>query len=211
MKRKMLNNVLDYLSKYGGVDYRAPQKQKNKQEAERYQELYKSSKNVMCAFGELIHDLGDAANMVSFYHKEMLDGSRRKLRTYYWGELRSEKCFQDCESISVFAEKTGDGARYRVSLEIDELHSDDALLKRHNRLLDLPMDENCVFALNNKGVKDLVFTKSREEALQWINDSDYRKVQICCLIDADNSSDVFQELVTAVQTIRPYYDYVVNI
>lgn len=211
MKKETPNNILNYLSTYGGVDYRSPKNQADPQKAERYQALYGTAKNILDDFGELVYELGTASNMVSFYHKEVLDGTRRRLRNYYWGELRTDEYFQDHESISVFAEKTESMARYRVSLEIDELHASEELLKRHNSLLNLPVAENCILAVNNKGAKDLVYTQSREEAIRLINNGNYRKVQICCLIDPDSSSDMFQELLAAIQKIRPYYDYVIKI
>ena len=210
MKKETPNNILNYLSNYGGVEYRSPKKQTDPQKAERYQALYDTAKIILNDFGELVYELGTATNMVSFYHKEVLDGTRRRLRNYYWGELRTDAFFQNHESISVFAEKTESIARYRVSLEIDELHASEELLKKHNGLLDLPVAESCILAVNNKGAKNLVYTQSREEAIRWINNEDYRKVQICCLIDPDSSSDIFQELLTAVQKIRPYYDYVMK-
>lgn len=210
MKKETPNRILDYLLKNGGVDYRSPKKQSDPKEAERYQELYNTAKNVIDEFGELVYELGSATGMVSFYHNEVLDGSRRRLRGYYWGELRTEQYYQDHESISVFAEKNESVTRYRVSLEIDELHAGVSSLNRHNRLLDLPIAKNCILAVNNKGAKDLVLTESREEAIQWIKNGDYRKVQICCLIEPNSVTDMFQRLLTAVQTIRPYYDYVVK-
>ncbi len=210
MDNKVPKTILDVLKTNGGAEYKAPKRVSDENEAERYVALYASSKEALDSFGELIFELGAATDMASLYHRNVLDGSRRRIREYFWGELRQVKHFQSPESISVFAEKCGEETRYRVSLEIDELHADEATLKKHNSLLDLPLADGCVIAINDSGVKDLIYTVSREEAMRLMRDSNYKKAQVCYLIQGCAEENLFQELVNGIGKIQPYYEYVIK-
>ncbi len=82
------------------------------------------------------------------------------------------------------------------------------MLQNHNRLLEVPLIEGCVFAVNSKGVRDLLFANSAEEAKSLMAVYGAKKAQVCVIVADDNESTIRKELIEAVEKIRRYYDYV---
>ena len=205
-------NAIEYITKYSGVDYKAPSRIKETAEKQKYERLFMIAKENVTGFGLLIDKIGKQTDLASINHKNILDGSNTKIRKYLWGELRRIENIELRESISIFVEKAafGEKARFRVSVELDELHSGKKALQNHNKLLDLPRAEGCVYGLNNTGAGNIIYTQHREEAKEMIESGKFRKVQICLLIQNSFEEDMLMEIINAVNTLKPYYDYVVQ-
>lgn len=205
-------NALEFIAKYSGADYKAPSRVSNPSEKQKYEQLFILAKKNISEFGFLVDQIGEQAVMASFTHKNILDGSNRKIRKYLWGELRSIDHIELGESISIFVERdeSDENARFRISLEVDELHSGIKALQNHNKLLNLPSAEGCVYALNNTAANNMVFSLDREEAKEMIKSGRFRKAQICVLIQNGSEEEMFKGIVKAVSILRPYYDYVLQ-
>ena len=205
-------NALEFIVKYSGVDYKAPSRVNNPAEKQKYEQLFVLAKKNISEYGVLVDEIGEQTVMASFNHKNILDGSNRKIRKYLWGELRSIDHVELGESISIFAEKDGpdESARFRISLEVDELHSGSKALQNHNKLLDLPSAKGCIYALNNTAANNITFSQNREEAKEMIKSGKFKKAQICVLIQNGSEEAMFNGIVEAVTILRPYYDYVLQ-
>ena len=202
--------LLDFISQNGGTEYIAAKRLSDPSEIEKYQALYSKTKRMMAEFSALVDALGEATDMASFIHSNPLDGSCRRIKSYFWGELRQVRYISLPESISLFLEKTKDGSCFRVSLELDTLHSSKEDLQNHNRILEHPLTDDCIYAVNNSGVRDLIYTHSKDEVKELMETKGFKKVQVCTFINSNTGEELFTELVDAVSRIKPYYDFVIK-
>ncbi|HAL02226.1 MAG TPA: hypothetical protein DCP07_02620 [Lachnospiraceae bacterium] len=177
-------------------------------------ELYQTSTNGMTMFQSIVDELGKANNMNTVYHSSVLDGTRRRIRKYYWVELRKEKYFSIPESISLFAEVGEDGkARYRVSVEIDERNANINQIEKHNSILNLPVKDEYKYALGRKAAGELLFVKNSAEAKNLICQEDYNKVQISVCVSYNqvkNNNNIGMILDEAIKSLVPFYLYTVE-
>lgn len=205
--------ILNVLEMNAGREYRSPLKLEG-EEAAAMERLYAECKDGEKAFSELVEDLASNNKMICSIHKSVLDGTRRRIRAYYWGELQDEKFLDSPESISVFAEKdsTTNDIRFRIALEIDGNRATKRDLENHNKLLNYPKEVGCVYALNDGAAKSLYFTEDINEAKQKINDGTAKKVQLCVIIPkADDSyKEYVGKLNAAIKNVHQVYKKIVK-
>lgn len=198
----------------GGKDYVSPKKLDKTTDVNAMIELYQTSTKGMTLFQSEIDELGKSNNMITVYHNSVLDGTRRRIRKYYWAELRNEKYLSIPESISVFAEVGEDGKpRYRVSVEIDERNATAAQMQRHNSILECPLKSGCEYALSRKAAGELIFVKDNSKAKQLVSQDGYNKVQICVSIPYDQvekNNNIGAVIDEAIKTLTPVYLYTVK-
>ncbi len=132
--------VLDVLKRNACESYRSPNKLSDKAEASKMRKLYSETKEASSLFEDIVLSIAKENDMVCFFHNRILDGTRRKIRPYFWGEMLDDRYLSSPESISIFAEVdayTGN-TRFRVSLELDgkRAQKDDYL--SHNKILCFP-------------------------------------------------------------------------
>lgn len=206
-------HVLEVIERNSGKEYKSPAKLGNTPEAKAMQQLYSECKQGEDEFTSLVEEIAEKNEMISSIHKSVLDGTRRRIRSYYWGELQLQKFLSSAESISVFAEKDADTkkARFRVSLEIDGNRASASELEKHNSLLDLPQEDGCVYALNEGAAKEITYTDDLNDAKEKISNGISKKVQLCVLIEQDDYFDEDQYLSKmngAVKKLMKAYKYV---
>ncbi len=195
--------------------YKAPTKLCDTKLAEGMAQLYAECKNGEIEFVSIVEEIAEKQGMISSVHKNVLDGTRRRIRSYYWGELQLEKYLGSPESISIFAEKEPDSSnsRFRVSLEIDGNRASHEELEKHNKLLELPAEDGCIYGLSEGAAKKIVFTKDVKEAKNMIASGTSKKVQLCILIDKNDDyteQNYLQQLNDAVGKVMKAYKYVVK-
>ena len=83
----------------GGKDYVSPKKLNNTADVDAMTEPYQTCIKEITLFQSIVDDFGKANNMITIYHNSDLDGTRRRIRKYYWAELRNEKYLSEPESI----------------------------------------------------------------------------------------------------------------
>lgn len=209
-------NVLEIINKNAGKDYQSPIKLGKTPIANEMAKLYSECKQGEQEFTEIIEEIAMKRGMISSVHKSVLDGTRRRIRSYYWGELQMEKYLGSPESISIFAEKDLEvnKPRFRVSLEIDGNRASNDELRKHNSLLDLHKEEGCLYALNEGAAKKIYFTEDIDEAKGMIVTGKALKVQICVLIgqnDSYSDANYLKEINDAIGKIMKSYEYVVKL
>lgn len=208
------SEVLAVVEKNAGKAYRAPSKLTGT-EAKEMTELYSECKEGESLFEQVVTKLAQDNKMVCSFHKNILDGTRTRIRTYYWGELQEQKYIASPESISVFAEKTPDSskARYRVSLEIDGNRAAPEEFVKHNSVLDYPETKGCIYAINDGAARTMTFFEKASDAKNMLGDDSKKKVQVCVLLDdlfEKQDEDCIKALNDAVKTIHEYYIKIVK-
>jgi hypothetical protein len=208
------NSVLEIIEKNAGKFYQSPNKLGKTSIADEMANLYAECKQGEEKFTEIVEEIAMKRSMISSVHKNVLDGTRRRIRSYYWGELQLENYLGSPESISIFAEKDLETkkSRFRVSLEIDGNRASHDELEKHNSLLDLPLEEGCLYGLNEGAAKKISFTKDKVEAKDSIDKGVSQKVQLCVLIEQNNNfsdSEYVQQMDEAIGKIMNAYNHVV--
>ena len=201
--------TLQIIADCGGKDYVSPKKLNNIADVDAMTELYQTCTKGITLFQSIVDELGKDNNMITIYHNSVLDGTRRRIRKYYWAELRNEKYISEPESISVFAEVGEDGqSRYRISVEIDERNASPAQMERHNSILECPLKNGCEYALSRKAAGEMLFVTDSSRAKQLVSQDGYNKVQICVSIQYDQvekNNNIGAVIDEAIKKLAPVY------
>lgn len=208
--------ITAHLERNSGVAYASPAKITNKKEKEVYQAIFEEAKQAVSLFNEILLLSAKEYGLVDFRNRNFLDGSNRKVRSYFWGKLKYVTMMNDPESISLFCEYDSKKkkARFRISLEIDERNASIEAMQNHFKLLDKPIkDKSIVYLVNDTSAKDLTekgtdAKKIKEEIKKGL----YKKVQPSVLIeDFKSDKELLEKVKKAIGLLLPYYDYVMGI
>ena len=211
--------VLDYLNANQEIPYSNPDAAGiDPEEKER---LISVKEKGQKAVGE-IKKMADACDKAYKLDKclpiSWLDGSNTKTRKYLWAQMKYKNYSDDPSSISIFVEKNGNsGARYRISLELNNDGTDKKTVARYHSYLEMPIDFDTGLVLasgSNEWGHPEVLNESQESVKNKVASGAYRKVQLCKYIERkpDETNAYFhKELMKAVGLLIPYYEHVLGI
>ena len=109
-------------------------------------------------------------------------------------------------------EKNEDKVRYRICLEIKNDKADDSIMKQYHSYLNLPENENIVYASgsNEEGTPDNLKDKKYKDKYK---DKQLTKVQPSIYIEQSptkGNEDYEKEIKKAIEELIPYYKYVME-
>ena len=137
---------------------------------------------------------------------------------YFWAKLKSPVYDESPETISIFCEIPPEGgfARYRVALDINQLHTGKMALETHNRLLEkpIPVGQLKYYLCKTKSSDMECYDIDNDKCKTLINEGTYKKVQIGSIINVDSHTDdiaITKMVENDIQLILPYYEYVASL
>ena len=144
-----------------------------------------------------------------------LDGSNTKTRKYLWTQMKYQSDERNPISVSIFVEKgEQDKAYFRVSLEIKNDKTDKRGMNKYHKHLEIPKEEELVYvAGSNEWGTPEVLKEAQKEIKSKVKSGEYKKVQICKLIEqkeGKSNGEYHQEMMTAIGAIIPYYRHVLE-
>lgn len=144
-----------------------------------------------------------------------LDGSNTKTRKYLWTQMKYQSDERNPISVSIFVEKgEQDKAYFRVSLEIKNDKTDTSGMEKYHAHLEIPKEEELVYvAGSNEWGTPEVLKEAQKEIKSKVKSGEYKKVQICKLIEqkeGKSNGEYHQEMMTAIGAIIPYYRHVLE-
>lgn len=143
-----------------------------------------------------------------------LDGSNTKTRKYLWAQMKYKDYAANPTSVSLFVEKNGDAARYRISLEIKNDGTDKKTMAIYHSHLDIPKEDGMIYVSgsNEWGNPDVI-TETVDKIKKKIDSGEIRKVQLCIYVEssADKTNEQYDaDVMDAVKRIIPYYEHVIG-
>lgn len=143
-----------------------------------------------------------------------LDGSNTKTRKYLWAQMKYKDYAANPTSVSLFVEKNGDVARYRISLEIKNDGTDKKTMAIYHSHLDIPKEDGMIYVSgsNEWGNPDVI-TETVDKIKKKIDSGEIRKVQLCIYVEssADKTNEQYDaDVMDAVKRIIPYYEHVIG-
>lgn len=143
-----------------------------------------------------------------------LDGSNTKTRKYLWAQMKYSSYSESPVSVSLFVEKNGEQARFRISLEIKNDGTDKAAMAKYHIHLELPKKANMAYVSgSNEWGNPVVIPDSQEIIRNKVAAGEIKKVQLCVYIDPkpDQTNEFYhQQVMSAVGDLIPYYEYVLG-
>jgi hypothetical protein len=206
--------VSDFLLQNHDKAYKAPKKAKNAEEKMEMEYLYKAGKNSKSIFSEKMDLLAAENGLYVVINKSFLDGSLKRIRNYYWGQLKLPEYYFYPESISVFCEVIdNEDVRFRVSLEINEKKADEKDIEVFLRALDKPLKKELCYIGNLKFNRSLtLLSLNKNEIKEKLSKGVYNKVQVTYLIKKyKNDEDLLKELNKGIRLLLPYYKYILSL
>ena len=213
MDKYNANGILEFFDSHGGEEYRSPAKLTDSAQRQKMENLYKESKGALGDFNQLLKKVADDNNLTEVKNKNFLDGSMRKIRTYFWGQMKNAYYFNDPESISLFAEKTKDSKSvFRVSLEFDQLHAFSDEIERFIKALELPLETGLDYYVSQHGHNNVEATKEKASSLKKkVESGEVEKVLIGTIVTGADDESVIKNINAAIKKIMPYYNHVLGI
>lgn len=205
--------LCDFLLQNHDKAYKSPLKANNAEEKKEMDYLFLTGKKSNNIFNELISLLAEQNNLLEVKNRNFLDGSCRKIRSYFWGQLKFAEYYQWPESISVFCEVVDNKqVRFRVSLEINERNADEEDIANFLRVLDKPLKKNLCYMGNvkfNRGLE--VLSLNNNEIKEQLATGKYNKIQVTYLANAcEKDGAVLSELDKGIKLLLPYYEFIMN-
>ena len=203
--------VSDFLLQNHGKAYKSPQKANNAKEKKEMETLFKMGQQSNKIFNDKLSLLAAENNLYVIKNRNFLEGSFKKIRDYYWGQLKSEKFYRYPESISVFCEVVDEKIRFRVSLEIDEKDADEEEIGFFLSALNKPLKKDLCYMGNATLNRSLEISHNKNEVKEKLAAGIYNKVQITYLVKmCDKDEDMFKELDKGIKLLLPYYEFIMN-
>jgi hypothetical protein len=175
--------------------------------------LNKTGKTSNKIFNDLLGLLAEKNNLFDVKNRNILDGSCRKIRGYFWGQLKFAEYYKYPESISVFCEVVdNEQVRFRVSLDISERSADEEDIDNFLRVLDKPLNKELCYMGNVKFNRALeIISLNKNEIKAKLATGKYNKIQVTYLTKAcETDEDMFNELDKGVKLLLPYYEFIMN-
>lgn len=192
--------------------YKSPKKANNSEEKKEMERLFKAGQESNKIFNDILSVLAAENNLFDIKNKNFLDGSFKKIRNYYWGQLKSPDYYMYPESISVFCEVVNNkDVRFRVSLELDEKKADEEEKRAFLSVLNKPLKKDLCYMGNLVFNRSLEIILNKNEVKEKLSTGIYNKVQISYLVkNCESNEEMIMELDKGIKLLLPYYDYIMK-
>lgn len=205
--------ISDFLLQNYEKTYKAPKNAENNKEKIQMESLKKAGITSNKIFNEKLSLLAANNGLFDVKNRNFLDGSCKRIRNYFWGQLKFAEYYQYPESISVFCEVVDKKCvRYRVSLEINERTADEEDLENFLRVLDKPLTKGLCYMGNIKFNRSLeIISSNKKDIKDKLATGRYNKIQVTYLPGfCETDVDMFKELDKGIKLLLPYYSYIMN-
>ena len=212
MYNKLLN-AINFIDKYHEKKYIAPSKTSSFVESLEMENVKQLAKLNLLNFYEEIFQIAKKTDLILCQNKNksFLDGSRQKIRAYFWAQLFYKDKIDLPISISVFCEHINNSLRYRVSLELNDLRANIIDVNFFSRILEKQLSSELVYLSSKKGIKELSAPITYDFATYLIKSKEYHKILISYLIPIKADENyLFNEIIKGIELIKPYYNFVLS-
>lgn len=207
MNKKDYIDILDFLKQYAGEKYANPENIEDESEKNKYLNLKENAKNCIKKF----KDIGNSYKAIGLTYdgknaSKWLDGTNKRIRNYFWMELKNQDKKNLNSSITIAAE--GENLRFKVSLEIRDDKSEEKDYIRHFRYLDNIDIYNTnfeYFDLDGNSIDSALLNK--EKLKSWIDNVKCRKEKKLQIGRTLNYDDIFS---MSENDIKLFFDNAVN-
>lgn len=198
--------IEDFFLEIAGKAYKSLSKTVDMKEKQKLIDCRQRTEYIQELFYTAIAEAAKETGFILVEHPGFLDGTRRKIKEYFWVELRKESKISSPESISVFLEKTNEGIHIRVSNDIYESKSSKEALLNHNDKVFEMLPKDCIVYLNKAGIQG-VYIENVDEARKLINGKTITKAQACKILDISTLNDKnYSKIRKAINGLTPIYD-----
>ncbi len=205
--------VSDYLLENHDRAYKSPLKARNAEEKRKMESLFKAGKTAINIFNDKLSLLAEGNNLFDIKNRNFLDGSCKRIRNYFWGQLKKAEYYQYPESISVFCEVVDDKqVRFRVSLEINERTADEEDIDNFIKVLDKPLRKELCYIGNVKFNRALeALSPNKKDIKEKLAAGKYNKIQVTYLAKMyETDEEMYGELDKGIKFLVPYYEFIMN-
>lgn len=197
--------VLDYLRTYGGKQYKKAEKCESPEELafmEKGSEEGKKARNSFTGMVQLLNNKTDLSpEKITQWQNSGVFVS------YFWCQLKRIEAKDSNISLSLFAEKSDQGYRFRASIELAVNHSTEQEKTSYRKILDIPLDDKLVYISGGNNESD--FRTLEEKDNKVVKQMNLKKVQVSFVINEQLCSDsafVESKLLESISTLIKYYD-----
>ncbi|WP_300261015.1 AAA family ATPase [Clostridium sp.] len=218
LKKDDYLGILEFLQKEGGKPYRNSEKCENKEEKERYINLKKESQKELNKF-KIIVNCFEEYELFNGKTIKWLDGTNKRIRHYFWAQLKKYNSMNLPSSISIVAEKDlrNNSTRFKVALDINDEESknnyDNYL--RHLRFLDI-LDENDDFVYLDSDYNFIYDKEKIKVLIEEVKSKKQLKLGIGRILNYEDAKKMSLEEIkiffeNAVRDLLKYYDKAVEV
>ncbi|XZH20865.1 McrB family protein [Clostridium perfringens] len=212
--------ILEFLQKEGTNAYRSPEKCENREEKERYINLKKEAQEELNKF----KIIADSFKEYGLYREngkiiKWLDGTNKRIRHYFWAQLKKYNSMNLPSSISVVAEKDliNNSTRFKVALDIndDESKNNFDNYLSHLRFLDI-LDENDDFVYLDSDYNFIYDKEKIKVLIEEVKNRKQLKLGIGRILNYEDAKKMSLEEIksffeNAVRDLLKYYDKAVEV
>lgn len=214
-------SVLQFLKNEAGHEYRKPGTGTTQAQNDAFLRILTEGRNVLAQFKAMVELCKERFGLEQIGQIRWDDGSHIKVRSYIWARLALPETKDSPESISIFANISSDHTRgrFRFAIEVRNglAKSDNSIMDIHHSFLDIPLAENSkliyVSGSDEQG-EPTVIHESRDVIKQKVADGTYKKVQLCRIVDDDDSvtnQDYLDAMIESIQELLPIYKTIMNV
>ena len=197
--------ILDFLKTYSGNQYKKLPKCKTDVERSYMINGSEAGKKAGRAFSTLVklieHEYGFQDNKVVQWQNS------GTFVSYFWCQMKRSEYKDSHISLSLFAEKTGENYRFRVSIELAVENAEDKDQIAYKRLLDMPLKDRLVYISGGNNEKEFRILEERDN--NTVKELGLKKVQVSYVFDEKqyiNDDGLEASLLEAAGLLVPYYD-----
>jgi GTPase subunit of restriction endonuclease len=218
--------LLEFLKNFGGEEYKAKDKRETDNDKKKYSEMEEEGKNAIKTLEKITKI--DQIKKINLINSGVLQWQNSgHIKKYLWLQMKYEKYKNDPISISIFIENSDitQKPRYRFCLEVKG--KDIKNKKKYHRFLNLLLPEGFVYVSgsnddnNIKIVEGKSKDKIKEEIESIIKEAEKKKkkeinekFQLSKIQEWNDdleNEQVEKIMLKAIETLIPYYEYVLGI
>ncbi|SFB10277.1 hypothetical protein [Selenomonas ruminantium] len=205
-----MNNseLANYIMSCCGKAYKSPKKIIDANEKKYMEDLYKNSLHMIEVFNKEVENICANTDFVFVQHNNVLDGTRRRIRTYLWAELQNINYVGGAVSISLFAEPNNEKAEYRVALEINEKQTTYKMINKYNDItLTMDLPSGFQYGISKRRSTKVVPLRDKDELKNIISENKIYRTQIYKTIECDKVDNI-EVVRKAINELKSLYDKV---
>ena len=201
--------ILQYLKEYGGEKYKALDKCNSTDEKKYMAVGSENGKTARELFSEIVGQIRDSFSLIPGKITQWQNSGN--FVKYFWCQLKKEEYIDDNISISLFAEKTTECVRFRVSVELAMDKSSYEEIQKYKRILDLPLAKDLSYI--SGGNNDSVFETLEIKDNNKVKALNLKKVQVSYVLSEDmckTNESVSESIINGVRLLMGYYDFAMS-
>ena len=185
MNNRKYIQILQFIETYGGEKYKKIEKCKSDQERNYMLQGAEEGKKARASFEEIVKEIGLGCELE---HGKITQWQNSgNFVRYFWCQLKDAEHIDNNISISVFAESSGEGLRFRVSVELAVEKASISEKDAYKQILDIPLKDNLVYISGGNNEEEFRLLDVQDNtAVQKLN---LKKVQVSFVVNKDDCKD----------------------